>query len=139
MSGKVLIVDDNPDILALLRANLQAAGFDTDEALNGEEALRRMEENPPDVVLLDLMMPVLDGWGVLEALKDRPDRPPIIVVTAAHSADGVDRANRLGVYAYVTKPFRMAELVDLVRSIGRPRRRGRQASKALRPARTAQT
>jgi DNA-binding response OmpR family regulator len=139
MSGKVLIVDDNPDILALLRANLQAAGFDTDEALNGEEALRRMEENPPDVVLLDLMMPVLDGWGVLEALKDRPDRPAIIVVTAAHSADGFDRANRLGVAAYVTKPFNLAGLVDLVHSIGRRRGRAQGAPKAARPARTAQT
>lgn len=139
MSGKVLIVDDNPDILALLRANLQAAGFDTDEALNGEEALRRMEENPPDVVLLDLMMPVLDGWGVLEALKDRSDRPPIIVVTAAQSADGVDRANRLGVTAYVTKPFNMAGLVDLVHSVGPSRGRVRRASKALRPARSGQT
>jgi DNA-binding response OmpR family regulator len=135
MSGKVLIVDDNPDILALLRANLQAAGFETDEALNGEAALRRVEENPPDVILLDLMMPVLDGWGVLEALQDRPHRPSVIVVTAAHSADGVDRASRLGVAAYVTKPFNVAGLVDLVHSVGRPQGRGRRA-KALRPARS---
>jgi DNA-binding response OmpR family regulator len=139
MSGKVLIVDDNPDIVALLRANLQAAGFETDEALNGEVALRRVEENPPDVILLDLMMPVLDGWGVLKALKDRPHRPSVIVITAAHSADGVDRAGRLGVAAYVTKPFNMAGLVDLVHSVGRPRGRGRRASKALRPARSVQT
>jgi DNA-binding response OmpR family regulator len=139
MSGKVLIVDDNPDILTLLRANLRAAGFDTDEALNGEAALRRMEENRPDVILLDLMMPVLDGWGVLEALRDRPDRPPIIVVTAAQTADAADRANQLGVTAYVTKPFNVAGLVDLLHSIGRPRRRGRRARKALRPARSAQT
>ena len=139
MSGKVLIVDDNPDILALLRANLRAAGFETDETLNGEAALRRMEENPPDVIVLDLMMPVLDGWGVLEALKDRPDRPPIIVVTAAQTPDGVDRADQLGVTAYMTKPFNVAELVDLVHSIGRPRRRGRRASKPRRPARSPQT
>jgi two-component system, OmpR family, alkaline phosphatase synthesis response regulator PhoP len=138
MSGKVLIVDDNPDILALLRANLRAAGFETDEALNGEAALRRIEENPPDVIVLDLMMPVLDGWGVLEALKDRPDRPPIIVVTAAQTADGVDRADQLGVTAYVTKPFNVGGLVDLIHSIGRPRQRGRQASKPGRPARSAQ-
>jgi DNA-binding response OmpR family regulator len=139
VSSKVLIVDDNPDILALLRANLRAAGFETDEALNGEAALRRIEEAPPDVILLDLMMPVLDGWGVLEALKDRPDRPPIIVVTAAQSADGVDRANQLGVTAYVTKPFNVAGLVDLVHSIGRPRGRRRRASKAPRPARSGRT
>jgi DNA-binding response OmpR family regulator len=99
-----------------------------------------MEEYPPDVIPLDLMMPVLDGWGVvLEALKDRSDRPPIIMVTVAQTADGVDRANQLGVTAYVTKPFNVAGLVELVHSIGRPRRRGRRASKALRPARAAQT
>ena len=76
MAGKVLIVDDNPDIVALLRANLRMAGFETVEALDGEVALRRVDQDRPDVILLDLMMPVLDGWGVLEALKDRPDRPP---------------------------------------------------------------
>jgi DNA-binding response OmpR family regulator len=136
MSGKVLIVDDNPDIVALLRANLQAAGFETDEALNGEVALRRVEENPPDVMLLDLMMPVLDGWGVLEALQDRPHQPSVIVVTAGHSPNGVDRASQLGVAAYVTKPFNVAGLVDLVHSVGG---RGGRASKALRPARSGRT
>jgi DNA-binding response OmpR family regulator len=85
------------------------------------------------------MMPVLDGWGVLEALKDRSDRPPIIMVTVAQTADGVDRANQLGVTAYVAKPVNVAGLVELIHSVGRPRRRGRRASKALRPARAAQT
>jgi DNA-binding response OmpR family regulator len=117
MAGKVLIVDDNPDIVALLRANLRMAGFETVEALDGEVALRRVDQERPDVILLDLMMPVLDGWGVLEALKDRRDRPPVVVVTAAESPANVDRAQRLGVSGYVTKPFNLVSLIDLVRSL----------------------
>jgi DNA-binding response OmpR family regulator len=117
MGGKILIVDDNPDIVALLRANLRMAGFDTVEALNGEVALRRIEADRPDVVLLDLMMPVLDGWGVLEALKDSPEGPAVIVVTATESPANVDRAERMGVSGYVTKPFNMAGLIDMVETL----------------------
>jgi two-component system, OmpR family, alkaline phosphatase synthesis response regulator PhoP len=117
MGGRVLIVDDNPDILGLLRANFRMAGFETDEALNGEVALRRIEEDRPDLVLLDLMMPILDGWGVLEALQRRPDRPPVVVVTAAESEGTVERAQELGVSGYVTKPFNLTALIDLVRSV----------------------
>jgi CheY-like chemotaxis protein len=117
MGGKILIVDDNPDIVALLRANLRMAGFDTVEALNGKVALGRIEADRPDVVLLDLMMPVLDGWGVLEALKDRPDGPAVIVVTATESPANVDRAERLGVSGYVTKPFNLTGLIDMIRTL----------------------
>lgn len=122
MGNTVLIVDDNPDILALLRANLRMAGFESTEALNGQIALRRIEEERPDLMLLDLMMPVLDGWGVLEELGDRPDRPPVIVVTAAESPELMERAGRFGVSGYVTKPFNVAALLDLIRSvIGSPK------------------
>jgi DNA-binding response OmpR family regulator len=117
MAGKVLIVDDNPDIVALLRANLRMAGFETSEARNGEVALRRIQEDRPDLILLDLMMPVLDGWGVLEALKHRSGSPAVVVVTAAESPANVDRAQRLGVSGYVTKPFNLVSLLELVRSL----------------------
>jgi two-component system OmpR family response regulator len=117
VGNTVLIVDDNPDILALLRASLRMAGFDSTEALNGQIALRRIEEERPDLILLDLMMPVLDGWGVLEELRDRHDRPPVIVVTAAESPELMERAGRFGVSGYVTKPFNVAALLDLIRSV----------------------
>jgi DNA-binding response OmpR family regulator len=126
VGNTVLIVDDNPDILALLRANLRMAGFESTEAMNGQVALRRIEERRPDLILLDLMMPVLDGWGLLEALRDRPSRPPVIVVTAAESPELIARAGRLGVSGYVTKPFKAAALLDMVRSvIGSPKPNGR--------------
>jgi CheY-like chemotaxis protein len=123
VGNRVLVVDDNPDIVALLRANLRMAGFESTEALNGQVALRRIEERRPDLILVDLMMPVLDGWGLLEALRDRPGRPiPVILVTAAESPELIARAGRLGVSAYVTKPFNTTALLDLIRSIiGSPR------------------
>ncbi len=117
MPVKVLIVDDNPDILTLLRTNLQAAGFDTAEAANGRVALQKIEAEGPDLILLDLMMPVLDGWGVLERLKLRHNLPPIIVISASDSPSNIDRAQQLGVAAYVTKPFNLVGLVELVQSV----------------------
>jgi CheY-like chemotaxis protein len=119
MASKVLIVDDNPDIIALLRSNLRMAGFETGEALNGEAALACIEQDRPDVVLLDLMMPVLDGWGVLEALRDRPDRPAVIVVTATESDVNQERAQGFGISGYLTKPFDVPGLIELLRSMDR--------------------
>jgi CheY-like chemotaxis protein len=119
MEGKprVLIADDNPDILILLRTNLRGAGYESVEAGNGQIALERIEQDKPDVVLLDLMMPVLDGWGVLEALRGRAGSPPVIVVSASDSSANVERARELGVAAYVTKPFNLPALVQLVASV----------------------
>jgi DNA-binding response OmpR family regulator len=112
----VLIVDDNLDILLLLRTNLVRSGFSVVEAADGEKALRAIDEHRPDVVLLDLMMPVLDGWGVLEALQDRPDAPPVIVVSAAASTANTERAYRLGARGYVTKPFSLDGVIDAIRA-----------------------
>ena len=118
---RVLIADDNPDILILLRTNLRAAGYESLEAGNGQIALERMAEDRPDVVLLDLMMPVLDGWGVLEALRGNTEAPPVIVVSASDSSANVERARELGVAAYVTKPFNLPALVQLVESVAQRR------------------
>lgn len=119
MTGKplILIVDDNPDILFLLRTSLRAAGFDTEEALNGRIALERIAGRKPDLVLLDLMMPVLDGWGVLEALGSRENRPPVIVVSALEAKASKDRAANYSVAGYVTKPFNFKQLVNVVRDV----------------------
>ena len=118
---RVLIADDNPDILILLRTNLRAAGYESLEAGNGQIALERIAQDRPDIVLLDLMMPVLDGWGVLEALQGNADAPPVIVVSASDSSANVERARELGVAAYVTKPFNLPALVQLVASVAQRR------------------
>ena len=133
--GRVLIVDDNPDICILLRTNLRGCGFDAIEAGNGEVALRRIQDDAPDVVLLDLMMPVLDGWGVLESLQEQRDVPPIIVVSASDATANVERARRFGVAAYVTKPFNLPGLVGLVEAVARERKRSQEErDQSARPA-----
>jgi two-component system OmpR family response regulator len=112
--AKVLVADDNPDILFLLRTNLDAAGFETVTATDGELALRAIEEQRPDILLLDLMMPVLDGWGVLERLEEQGSDLPIIVVSASDSAANIQRATELGATGYVTKPFNLRGLIDMI-------------------------
>ena len=113
----VLIVDDNPDILLLLETNLRRAGFGVVKAGEGETALRALDEARPDVILLDLMMPVLDGWGVLERLEGRSDTPPIIIISAATSQTNVDRAYELGAVGYITKPFSLTEMIDKINEV----------------------
>ena len=135
---RVLIVDDNPDILILLRTNLRAAGFEAIEAVNGAIALEKIDSDDPDAVLLDLMMPVMDGWTVLEELKQRASRPPVIVLSAADANANVERAKALGVAAYVTKPFDLIALVGLIREvIQRANRPGFVPSSAPPQAETA--
>ena len=108
---KVLIVDDEPDLLLMLRVSLEAVGFETGLAADGDVALQRMRAERFDVVLLDVMMPVLDGWSVLEALKDDADAPPVLVVSAKTAMQDRERALALGAAAYITKPFDLDALV----------------------------
>jgi DNA-binding response OmpR family regulator len=124
--ARVLVADDNPDILFLLRTNLDAAGFETLTAADGEVALRMIDEDHPDVLLLDLMMPVLDGWGVLERLEAEGLRLPTIVVSASDSAANIQRATELGAIGYVTKPFNLRGLIDMINGVlgGEPPNQG---------------
>jgi DNA-binding response OmpR family regulator len=111
---KVLIVDDEPDILVMLRVNLEAEGYQTALAADGATALRRIAEERPDVILLDVMMPVMDGWGVLEKLADDVFVHRVIVVSAKSSERDITRALELGASAYLTKPFDPDELIGVV-------------------------
>ena len=121
MTGKVLIVDDEPDVLLLLRVNLEAAGYQTVLAADGETALSRIDDSQPDVVLLDIMMPVMDGWGVLRALSELESAPRVVVVSAKSSDRDIVRALTSGALDYVTKPFDPDDLVDVVaRTVGDP-------------------
>jgi len=113
--SKVLIVDDEPDVLLLLRVNLEAAGFHTVLAADGETALARIDDADPDVVLLDIMMPVMDGWGVLRSLADRERSPRVVVVSAKSSDRDIVRALTSGAVDYVTKPFDPDDLLEVVR------------------------
>ena len=113
--SRVLIVDDDPDIRLLLRLELAAEGHEIVEAGDGEAALAAVISQTPDVVLLDMMMPVLDGWEVLRAV-DHSTAPPIVVVTALTTRDHQHLVDllELGAFDVVTKPFDPGLLVELV-------------------------
>ena len=115
----VLVIDDEAPIRLLCRVNLEAEGMKVFEAADGPTGLEEARENTPDVVLLDVMMPGLDGWRVAEQLlqDDRTSEIPIIFLTAR--AEFRDRARGLdiGGVDYVTKPFNPLELAPLVRDL----------------------
>ncbi len=116
--SRVLVVDDDPDIRLLLRFELAAEGHTIVEAGNGEEALAAIGDGGVDIVLLDMMMPVLDGWAVLRAV-DPVTVPPIVVITALAS-DGdrhVGDLLELGAVDVIAKPFDPGMLVRLVDAV----------------------
>ena len=116
---RVLVIDDEAPIRLLCRVNLEAEGMDVLEAADGPTGLEQAREERPDIVLLDVMMPGLDGWHVAEALlsDERTRDIPIIFLTAR--AEFRDRARGLdiGGVDYVTKPFNPLELAPLVDSL----------------------
>ena len=115
--SRVLIVDDEPDILLMLRVNLEADGYETVLAADGERALEKIESDHPDIVLLDVMMPVMDGWGVLESLTKRASPPPVVILSARWGARDVERAIGLGAADYLPKPFEPAEVSRTIEAV----------------------
>ncbi len=117
--GRVLVVDDEPDVLLLCRLNLQQEGHDLMEASDGAGALRLARDERPDAIVLDLMMPRMNGYEVLEALgRDAGTSTiPVLVLTAKSLRADRERSRELGAAAFLTKPFLPSELCDLVRSL----------------------
>jgi two-component system, OmpR family, copper resistance phosphate regulon response regulator CusR len=101
----------------MFRIGLEAAGFETGLAAEGQEALRRLRAERFDIVLLDVMMPVLDGWSVLEALREDPAAPPVLVISARHGVQYQDRAIELGAVGYITKPVDLEALAARIATI----------------------
>jgi len=109
----VLIVDDDPDMVTIIRIMLDDAGYQVRSARNGKEALESVATKMPAVVLLDILMPVMDGWQCARELRARYGRRvPIVVVTAAEHAGA--RAAQVGGDDVLAKPFEMAELLRIV-------------------------
>ncbi|MCY1014878.1 MULTISPECIES: response regulator [Pyxidicoccus] len=111
----VLVVDDDPDILEALSEILEAEGFEIRRARNGKEALERLEPEPPHLILLDLMMPVMDGWEFAQRMRQRPAVAdvPIIVLSADRNVGS--KAADIGAVGHLAKPFELNDLLDMVR------------------------
>lgn len=117
MSQSVLIVDDEPMARTLLRLMLVRAGFDVAEAENGFDALEKVEGKTPDLILLDVMMPGMDGFTVCQKVRARHDTAelPIIMLSAKTDIDSINRGLSAGATKYLTKPISPEELTKHVR------------------------
>lgn len=116
---KILIVDDSPSMRALLRAALTSNGFDVEQAKDGQEALEWLATNEVDVVLTDINMPRLDGFGLIEKLRESAlhcDRP-ILVLTTESSPEKKARAKSAGATGWIVKPFDAAKLTAALRRV----------------------
>ena len=119
MKSTILVVDDNPDSVMIMRAILEGRGYQVQVATSGSEALELIEQELPALVLLDVMMPEMSGFEVLQRIKDegRTGRLPVILVTAKTHDDDVVSGYQYGADYYITKPFTAKQLlygVDLV-------------------------
>jgi DNA-binding response OmpR family regulator len=121
VATKVLAVDDDPVIQRLLQVNLEMEGYEVELAGDGEEALAKVREFGPAIVLLDIMMPKLDGWQVCAAMKEDPALAsiPVVFLSARAQDADVQRGNDLGAAAYITKPFDPIDLLELVEELTR--------------------
>ncbi|MDX1435781.1 MAG: response regulator, partial [Anaerolineales bacterium] len=125
---RVLVVDDEERMVRFIRLNLEHDGFEVVEAYNGNQAIERLRDTLPDVVLLDVMLPDMDGFEVLELLREVSDVPVIMLTARGEEEDRV-RGLELGADDYVTKPFSPRELVSRVRAVLRRSEAGRSAGR----------
>ena len=120
-TSRILVVDDEPQVVWMLQFSLEAEGYQTLSARDGRAALDEVREHHPSIVLLDIMMPVMDGWAFLEELQALPadERPRVIVVSARSSLRDRAKAAELGADAFVAKPFNFDDLLVVLHDIER--------------------
>ncbi|MBL7068350.1 MAG: response regulator [Candidatus Omnitrophica bacterium] len=116
-SKKVLVIDDEKDLLELLTTRLQGEGFEVTCAFNGKEGLDKAAEWKPDLILLDIMMPEMDGIQTLKVLKETSETRtiPVIMLTCKGETESIFKTEKLGSTDYIIKPFDSTELLSLVK------------------------
>ncbi len=128
--SQILVVEDNEDLAYGLRNNLEIEGYDVGTAATGSEALRIIRDEPPDLVIMDLMLPEQDGFEVLETVRGDGMHMPVLILTAKGEEVDKVRGLRMGADDYVTKPFGLMELLARVEAL---LRRGSDDTHAARP------
>ncbi len=122
--NRILIVEDNANLAYGLRNNLEISGYEVDVDEDGESALERVNSEPPDLIVLDLMLPGLDGYRVLRHLRENGQDVPVLILTARSEEADKILGFRLGADDYVTKPFSVLEVIERVAAL--LRRSGRE-------------
>jgi CheY-like chemotaxis protein len=117
-SRPILVVDDDPTILATVSETLDLEGYPVVTATNGAEALEAVERERPSVVLLDMRMPILDGWGFVRAIRERGISLTVVVMTAA--SDARRWAREIGAQGVLAKPFELDDLLAAVQRVRAP-------------------
>jgi two-component system chemotaxis response regulator CheY len=117
MKRKLLVVDDAPYVLKALRDSLEAHGYEVHEAVNGEEALVRYKEVCPDVVLMDILMPKIDGVSATRSIIEYDPDAKIIVITAVGKRGLENDCIEAGARGFIMKPFKMKELLSIINSL----------------------
>ena len=121
MRPRILCIEDDADIALAVRIILRRSGFDVLTASDGEEGLRAFHASRPELVLLDIGLPVLDGWEVLSRIRDGSE-VPVLLLTARETEVGQERARSAGADGYLIKPFSNVDLVAAIHALLRPPR-----------------
>jgi two-component system, OmpR family, alkaline phosphatase synthesis response regulator PhoP len=117
--GRVLVVDDEPDLVRILQFGLQSAGYVVESASDGQEGLKKAREVKPDIILLDLMLPKLDGYKICRLLKfdERFKQIPIIILSARTQEGDQALALEMGANRFITKPYNFSEILTHVEEL----------------------
>ena len=117
--SRVLVVDDEPDLVRILEFGLKAAGYAVETASDGQEGLKKARESKPDIILLDLMLPKLDGYKVCRLLKfdERYKQIPIMILSARTQEGDQTLAHEMGANRFLTKPYEFAEILDHIQAL----------------------
>jgi DNA-binding response OmpR family regulator len=117
--ARVLVVDDEPDLIRILEFGLKAAGYHVETASDGQEGLKKARELKPDIILLDLMLPKLDGYKVCRLLKfdERYKHIPIMILSARTQEGDQNLAHEMGANRFLTKPYEFAEILQHITAL----------------------
>jgi CheY-like chemotaxis protein len=118
VANAILVADDDPDILSIVSMSLETQGYTVHKATNGREAVDLARQHHPDLILMDMMMPVLSGYEAVGELKADAATKDIVIVglSAKAMATDMERASDVGIDGYITKPFRIAQIISVVES-----------------------
>jgi CheY-like chemotaxis protein len=118
VANAILVADDDPDILSIVSMSLETQGYTVHKATNGREAVELARQHHPDLILMDMMMPVVSGYEAIGELKADASTKDIVIVglSAKAMATDMERATDVGIDGYITKPFRIAQVLSVVES-----------------------